>query len=134
MRTRVSKFTYGSFCAIPYDPSAPDHRSRSKNVFTAVSGTKRITGSFNIILPKVSCLILFFRSTNYFFTLFIWRIPKFRRRRNSGKVFALLQILQLFSELLIFLYGVTVEMSRPPNGKILIPVRRSVVKAFLGFG
>jgi len=52
VRTRVSKFTYGSFCHIPYDPSAPDHISRSHNVFISVSGAERITDFFDIILPK----------------------------------------------------------------------------------
>jgi hypothetical protein len=59
VRTRVSKITYGSFCHIPYDPSAPDHISRSHNVFIGVSGAERITDFFDIILPKVSYLNLF---------------------------------------------------------------------------
>jgi len=52
VRTRVSKITYGSFCHIPYNPTDPDHKSRPQNVFTAVTGAKRIRGRFDIILPK----------------------------------------------------------------------------------
>jgi len=52
VRTRVSKITYGNFCHIPYDQSASDHRSRVHKVFTSVSGNKRISDSFDIILPK----------------------------------------------------------------------------------
>jgi len=52
VRTRVSKITYGNFCHIPYDPNLSDHRSRSHKVFTSVSGNKRISDSFDIILPK----------------------------------------------------------------------------------
>ena len=118
--TRVSKYTYGSFCAIPYNPSAPDHRSRSRNVFAAVSGDKRIDGFFDIIIPKVSCLTILPQKV-WFFK--ICRVPKFRRQKNSGKLSALLQILQLFSEFLISLFGVTVVISRLQSGKILIPVR-----------
>jgi len=52
VRTRVSKITYGNFCHIPYDPNSPDHRSRTHKVFTSVSGNKRISESFDVILPK----------------------------------------------------------------------------------
>ena len=53
VRTRVSKVTYGSFGGIIYDPSDPDHRSRSHKVYSLVSGEERISGAFDIILPKV---------------------------------------------------------------------------------
>ncbi|KAF8805180.1 hypothetical protein BYT27DRAFT_7192857 [Phlegmacium glaucopus] len=52
MKNRVSNITYGNFCHIPYDPTAPDHRARSHKVFTSVSGNKRISDFFDIILPK----------------------------------------------------------------------------------
>ena len=58
VRTRVSKVTYGAFVTTEYDASAPEHRSRSHNVFASVSGEKRIPGFFDIILPKVSLLTL----------------------------------------------------------------------------
>ncbi|KAF8161579.1 hypothetical protein B0H34DRAFT_701592 [Crassisporium funariophilum] len=52
VRTRVSKITYGNFCHIPYDPNAADHKERAKNTFISVSGNKRISDSFDVILPK----------------------------------------------------------------------------------
>jgi len=52
VRTRVSKITYGNFCHIPYNPNASDHKLRAHKVFTSVSGNKRISDSFDIILPK----------------------------------------------------------------------------------
>ncbi|KAF8805120.1 hypothetical protein BYT27DRAFT_7243300 [Phlegmacium glaucopus] len=52
VKTRVSKITYGNFCHIPYDGTASDHKARSHKVFTSVSGNKRISDSFDIILPK----------------------------------------------------------------------------------
>ena len=56
VRTRVSKFTYGSFIHVAYDPSNPDHQYRSHRVFVSASGARRLLGSFSIILPKVSVL------------------------------------------------------------------------------
>ncbi|KAH9485815.1 Heat shock 70 kDa protein 12B [Psilocybe cubensis] len=52
VRTRVSKVTYGNFCHIPFDPTSPEHKLRSASTFMSVSGTKRISDSFDIILPK----------------------------------------------------------------------------------
>ncbi|KAF9047806.1 hypothetical protein BJ165DRAFT_1403442 [Panaeolus papilionaceus] len=52
VRTRVSKLTYGNFCHIPFDPNAPDHQQRVSKTFISVSGNKRISDSFDIILPK----------------------------------------------------------------------------------
>ena len=58
VRSRVSKFTYGYFASILYDPSDPDHRSRSHKVFTFPSG-EHLIPMFDIILPKVSCFFPF---------------------------------------------------------------------------
>ena len=69
VRTRVSKVTYGSFFTPRYNASDPDHRSRSHEVFIGVSGEERINGAFDVILPKVSCLITFLKSmflTNFY--------------------------------------------------------------------
>lgn len=52
VRTRVSKITYGNFCHIPFDPAAPDHQQRLHKTFTSVSGNRRISDSFDVILPK----------------------------------------------------------------------------------
>ena len=70
VRTRVSKVTYGVFGGIDYDSSAPDHRSRSDKVCTYVNGSKRIS-IFDIILPKVSCLISFLKSMLFKRLLFV---------------------------------------------------------------
>jgi hypothetical protein len=70
-----SKFTFGTFCSIKYEPSEPDHRSRSHNVFTSVSGEERIRNYFDIILPQVSCLFPFFKSMLFNFKNAICRIP-----------------------------------------------------------
>ncbi|KAF9476870.1 hypothetical protein BDN70DRAFT_881863 [Pholiota conissans] len=52
VRTRISKITYGNFCHIPYNPNAQDHRDRAAKTFISVSGHKRISDSFDVILPK----------------------------------------------------------------------------------
>jgi len=52
VRTRVSKITYGNFCHIPFDPSSPEHQARLAKTFVSVSGNKRISDSFDVILPK----------------------------------------------------------------------------------
>lgn len=52
VKTRVSKVTYGYFCHIPYDPSDQDHVNRVGDCFTSIAGEKRLSHSFDIILPK----------------------------------------------------------------------------------
>ncbi|KDR70823.1 hypothetical protein GALMADRAFT_254436 [Galerina marginata CBS 339.88] len=52
VRTRISKFTYGVFCSVLFNPNNPDHRNRSSNSFHSVSGNRRIGGRFDVILPK----------------------------------------------------------------------------------
>ena len=58
VRTRMSKFTYGTFTSTRFNPAAPDHQQRLHNVFTGVEGDKLIKDSFSVILPKV-CLFSF---------------------------------------------------------------------------
>ena len=50
---RISKVTYGNFCHIPFDSNNPEHQLRMKNVFISASGDRRISDSFDVILPKV---------------------------------------------------------------------------------
>ena len=121
VRTRVSKFTYGTFCRLPYDSNDPDHKSRSDKVITSVSGNKWISESFSIILPKVSCLILFLEI--FIKRIYFVRIPKFRRRRNSENHISGNQVLQLVFDLVLIIFGATVEMSWLQSGRTLIPVR-----------
>ncbi|KAF8901884.1 hypothetical protein CPB84DRAFT_1776920 [Gymnopilus junonius] len=52
VRTRVSKVTYGSFCATQYDSSNPEHRARSADLITFNSGALMVNHYFAIILPK----------------------------------------------------------------------------------
>jgi hypothetical protein len=54
VHSRVSKFVYGTFCGIRFDPASPDHQQRLLDAYTDVSGVRRIRHSFDIILPKVS--------------------------------------------------------------------------------
>ena len=58
VRTRVSKLTYGDFCHIPYDPNDPSHVARNTNTFMSISGSKRISDYFDVILPIVTFFIM----------------------------------------------------------------------------
>jgi len=58
VRIRVSKFTYGSFCEIDFNPADPDHQRRIHNTRTDVAGDECISDFFDVILPKV-CLFSF---------------------------------------------------------------------------
>ena len=111
VKTRVSKVTYGRFCTVTYDPNDSDHKSRSHKVFTSTCGTKRIDGLFNIMIPKVSFVKSLFFKSKYFKKPSVCRILKFRRRRNSERIILGCQNPQLIFELVVFLFGVTVEMS-----------------------
>jgi hypothetical protein len=54
VRTRISKFTYGTFCSIPFDPTDPDHQQTRHNTLTALDGAWFIRDhAFDVILPKV---------------------------------------------------------------------------------
>jgi len=81
VRTRVSKITYGNFCHIPFDPASPDHQQRLSKTYTSLSGDRLIIDSFDVILPKV---YLFHFLIVCCCSVFLCRIRKSRRRRNSG--------------------------------------------------
>jgi len=51
VRTRVSKLTYGDFCHIPYDPTDSSHMARVSKTFISISGSRRISDYFDVILP-----------------------------------------------------------------------------------
>jgi hypothetical protein len=51
VRTRVSKLTYGDFCHIPYDPTESSHTARVSKTFMSISGSRRISDYFDVILP-----------------------------------------------------------------------------------
>lgn len=52
VRSRVSRFTYGVHCHIPYDIYDAEHLQRSASSFTSAGGYRRIPGAFSVILPK----------------------------------------------------------------------------------
>ncbi|KDR69814.1 hypothetical protein GALMADRAFT_255630 [Galerina marginata CBS 339.88] len=52
VRSRVSKVTYGSFCATQYDSTDPEHVARSADILTFNSGTVMVNHYFASILPK----------------------------------------------------------------------------------
>jgi hypothetical protein len=79
VRARVSKLTYGYFGSILYDPS-DDHRSPSHNVFISPSGRKLID-VFDIILPKVSCLISF---QKYVIKIFCKKVSEVKKILYQG--------------------------------------------------
>ncbi|KAK7029533.1 hypothetical protein VNI00_014410 [Paramarasmius palmivorus] len=49
---RVSRFTYGVECAVPYDQSNPEHRRRAHTTYVNPSGMRLVPGAFSPILPK----------------------------------------------------------------------------------
>ncbi|KAG7091390.1 hypothetical protein E1B28_010428 [Marasmius oreades] len=51
---RVSRFTYGIECNVPYQPSKADHKKRSHTIFVKPSGKTALPGHFSTILPKGS--------------------------------------------------------------------------------
>lgn len=86
MRTRVSKFAYGTFCDTWYRPEEHDHRVRVATLYTDFAGTKRIPDKFDIILPKVRIVrnIIMKRIGNGTDNYPVWpRIPKSPRRKSS---------------------------------------------------
>ena len=56
--TRVSKFAYGTFSRIAYDPNDPEHQKRKSTLAVSASGEKRVGGIFHTILPKVASVIV----------------------------------------------------------------------------
>ena len=118
----MSKFTYGSFIYIAYDPNNPEHQYRSQNAFTSATKARRLRESFSIILPKDFDLFPFLQSFSILFTKNICRIPKFPRRRNSEDLTARQLILPLVYEFLLFLLRVIMETSWIQCGQTIISV------------
>ncbi|KAF6743411.1 hypothetical protein DFP72DRAFT_933565 [Ephemerocybe angulata] len=50
--SRMSRFTFGVNCHVPYNPSDEDHRVRSITSWLSPSGARRLPGYFSVILPK----------------------------------------------------------------------------------
>ena len=119
VRTRVSKITYGNFCHIPFDPTSPDHQQRLSKIFTSVAGNRRISDSFDVILPKV---YLFPFLIVCCCSALLCRIRKSRRRRNSGSPTSENPSRRMSSKGLPSLYGVIEVPSPHQSGKMSIPV------------
>ncbi|EFI28055.1 hypothetical protein CC1G_14081 [Coprinopsis cinerea okayama7 len=51
--SRVSRFTYGVNCHVPYNPRDEEHQIRSITSWFSASGNRRLPGFFSVILPKV---------------------------------------------------------------------------------
>ncbi|KAH6897986.1 hypothetical protein BKA70DRAFT_1159601 [Coprinopsis sp. MPI-PUGE-AT-0042] len=50
--SRVSRFTYGVNCHVPYNPQDEEHQIRSIASWFSPSGNRRLPGFFSVILPK----------------------------------------------------------------------------------
>ncbi|TEB20801.1 hypothetical protein FA13DRAFT_1672147 [Coprinellus micaceus] len=50
--SRMSRFTYGANCHVPYNPNKEDHRLRATCISLSPSGLKTLPGFFSTILPK----------------------------------------------------------------------------------
>ena len=55
VRSRVTRFTYGTDCSTRYDASNPEHRRRSHLKYTGLGGDEKMPGKFDVIVRKV-CL------------------------------------------------------------------------------
>ncbi|KAG1804031.1 uncharacterized protein BJ212DRAFT_1571075 [Suillus subaureus] len=49
---RVSRFTYGTECSVPFNPFDIEHRARQKDVFRSTSGIPALPRAFSSILTK----------------------------------------------------------------------------------
>lgn len=86
VKTRVSKFFYGTDCSALYREEDPDHKSRSHLTFSGVDGRKKLDQAFSTILPKVSSFLYSLILTLYSDGL-IGRTG-FRNTGVSGNLFA----------------------------------------------
>ena len=70
--TRVSKVIYGSLnpLSISHTTQITQATNPSQNAFTSSTGARRLRGSFNIFLTKVSCLIPFLERFSVLFKNF----------------------------------------------------------------
>jgi hypothetical protein len=50
--SRVSRFTYGTECSVPFNPFDMEHRARQKDVFRSASGILALPRAFSPILTK----------------------------------------------------------------------------------
>jgi hypothetical protein len=60
--SRISKVWYGVCCAVPYDRRDQQHVERERDIIHSADGKKRLPNGFQLLLAKVSTIILFTRS------------------------------------------------------------------------
>ena len=53
VKGRISKFTYGVPCRMPYNSSNPEHVRREHKSFVDAMGTKRVPDNFKTMLSRV---------------------------------------------------------------------------------
>ena len=60
VRARVTKFAYGIFCDLPFDPIDLDHQQRLHKTSIKACGRMAVRDFFAVILPKVSSISFMF--------------------------------------------------------------------------
>lgn len=50
----MARFTYGSDCSVPYDPSDHEHRKRYSEAYQGLDGRFMLPNAFCVLLAKVS--------------------------------------------------------------------------------
>jgi len=55
---RISKFSVGIACNLIYDPNNPEHAARSADKYVNAAGEVRLSGFFDVILPKVDLSVV----------------------------------------------------------------------------
>ena len=118
VRTRVSKFTYGNFCAVVFDPAAPDHQRRLHDTYIDLSGIRRIDHSFDVILPKV----FNFPSSLLAVEMCLRRTRKLRKIRNLGAPFTVNTSRRKSSKVLLVPCGAIEVLLPCRSGKMSIQV------------
>lgn len=119
VRTRVSKFTYGTICAPLYDPTDPDHQKRVHKTYTAASGLCRVNDSFDIIIPKVCSLSFLIARCS---PICLSRTRKSRKPRNSEDPIGMNVYRRMCWKRLHSPCLATEVLWSRRNGKMLIPV------------
>jgi hypothetical protein len=80
VHTRVSKFDYGQFSNVRYNPQNPEHVARYRDSYVSLSGERNIKNSFSVILPKVDPGMIYFA---FFILILGVRIHRCQKQRNS---------------------------------------------------
>ena len=79
---RVAKWTYGSKCAVRFNPLNAEHRARISTLITDISGYKYVPKAYSSILAKVSIEYL----VNLPHPTLLHRAHEYRRTKNFGEI------------------------------------------------